>query len=81
MKLKFNGIMQQKTGGGCSKCGQKSKSKYAMMTSKMFILPSGRMATFFVGREEEVSDSDGEFLLKYKYTDKEGNTQDVFTKA
>lgn len=80
MIVKFNGIMQRKS-GGCSKCGAKSSSVYKMMPSKMFILPSGRTETFFVNRETEVSDSDGEFLMQYKYTDRSGNTQSVFTKV
>lgn len=80
MIVKFNGIMQKKQ-GGCSKCGQKSSSQYRMMPSKMFILPSGRTVTFFVGREEEVSESDGQFLLQYTYTDKQGATQSVFTEV
>lgn len=81
MIVKFNGIMQRKTGGGCSRCGQKSSSKYKMMTSKMFVLPSGRTLTFFTGRETEVSDKDGQFLMSYTYTDKDGQTQNVFTKV
>lgn len=80
MRLRFNGIMQQKTGGGCSKCGQKSTSKYNMVASKMFILPSGRTVTFFAGREEEVSEEDGKFLLQYKYA-KDGVTQSAFTEV
>lgn len=80
MIVKFNGIMQRKQ-GGCSKCGAKSSTTYKMMPSKMFILPSGRTVTFFVNREIEVSDTDGEFLLQYKYTDKDGTPQSVFTRV
>lgn len=80
MKVKFNGIMERKK-GGCSKCGAKSSSTYKMMPSKMFILPSGKTVTFFVNRETEVSDTDGDFLLQYKYTDKQGNVQSVFERV
>ena len=80
MIVKFNGIMERKH-GGCSKCGAKSSTKYKMMPSKMFILPSGRTETFFVNRETEVSDADGDFLLQYKYTDKQGNVQSVFERV
>lgn len=81
MKLRFNGIMQKKSKGGCSKCGQKSATSYRMMTSKMFILPSGRNVSCIAGRVVDVSDSDASFLLSYKYTDKNGEVQAVFTKV
>lgn len=80
MIVKFNGIMQRKQ-GGCSKCGQKSSSSLKLMTSKTFILPSGRTVPFLVGREVEVSEADGQFLLQYTYTDKDGATQSVFTEV
>lgn len=80
MIVRFNGVMQKKK-GGCSKCGAKSSSVYKMMPSKMFILPSGKTETFYVNRETEVSDEDGAFLLQYRYTDKQGNTQSVFTRV
>ena len=82
MIVKFNGIMQKKqSGGGCPKCGAKSSSSYTMLSHKMFILPSGRTETFYVNRETEVSEEDGEFLMQYKYTDKKGNAQSVFTRV
>ena len=52
-----------------------------MQTSRMYILPSGATKTFYVGRAETVSDSDGEFLLEYLYTDKEGNKKHVFERV
>lgn len=81
MIVRFNGMIQKKHGGGCSKCGQKSTSKHQMITSKMFILPSGRKIPFFIGKEAEVSESDGQFLLQYTYHDKHGVVQDVFTQV
>ncbi len=81
MKLKFNGLMQTKGKSGCLKCGQKSASTYGMVTSKMFILPSGRNVQCVIGREIDVNESDAEFLLSYRYTDKSGKTQPVFTKV
>lgn len=80
MIVKFNGIMERKQ-GGCSKCGAKSSSTYKIMPSKMFILPSGKTVTFYVNRETEVSDADGDFLLQYRYTDKQGNVQSVFERV
>lgn len=81
MKLKFNGLMQTKGKNGCSKCGQKSASTYKMVTSKMFILPSGRNVHCVVGREIDVNESDAEFLLSYRYMDKDGKTQNAFTEV
>lgn len=80
MIVKFNGIMERKQ-GGCSKCGAKSSSTYKVMPSKAFILPSGKTVTFYVNRETEVSDADGDFLLQYRYTDKQGNVQSVFERV
>lgn len=80
MRVIFNGILA-KTSGGCVPCGAKRASKLSMVTTKQYILPSGAMKTFRVGRAEEVSDKDGEFLLSYKYTDKNGNEKSVFTEV
>ncbi len=81
MKLKFNGIVQKKSKGGCSKCGQKSATSYRMMTSKMFILPSGRNVSCIAGREIEVSDDDAKFLLSYQSMGKDGKVHSAFTKV
>lgn len=78
MKVVFNGIIEKKN-GGCVPCGAKRASEHVMRTSKMFILPSGITKTFFVGREEEVSKADGDFLMSYMYTDKNGQKKTVFT--
>ena len=78
MKVVFNGIIEKRS-GGCVPCGAKRATEQTMRTHKTYILPSGATKTFFVGRETEVSDKDGEFLLGYKYTDKNGQKQNVFT--
>ena len=80
MKLKFNGIIEKRS-GGCVPCGAKRTSSKSMVTSKMYILPSGVTKTFTVGRVENVSASDGRFLLEYQYTDKDGNKKPVFEKV
>ncbi len=80
MKVVFNGILE-KTSGGCIPCGAKRASKMHMTAMKQYILPSGVMKTFRVGRTEEVSDKDGEFLLSYMYTDKNGEQKSVFTEV
>lgn len=80
MKIIFNGVLEKRT-GGCVPCGTKRTSKKTMVTSKRYILPSGITKHFYVGREEEVSEEDGEFLMNYTYTDDNGNPQTVFTKV
>lgn len=63
MKIKFNGV-KEKSRKGCSVCGGKS-SRMTMTTSKTYYLPSGTRMTFRVGRIENVSDADGQFLLSF----------------
>jgi len=75
MKLRFNGMISQKS-GGCSVCGHKSKG-LGIVTTKTFILPSGITKTFRVGKCEEVKEKDAEFLLSYQY-EKDGQIQKVF---
>lgn len=80
MKVVFNGILENRS-GGCVPCGAKRVSERVMKSSKMYILPSGQQRVFRVGRPEEVSDNDGEFLMTYTYTDKDGTEKTVFTKV
>lgn len=80
MKVRFNGVIEKRS-GGCVPCGAKKHSSKSMVTKKMYILPSGAMKTFYVGRAETVSDSDGAFLLQYNYTDSEGNLMPTFEKV
>lgn len=75
MKVRFTGVIEKRS-GGCKCRGKTSGSSF--VTSKHYILPSGVQKTFRVGVEEEVSDSDGEFLLSYSYTDPKGVTHNVF---
>lgn len=77
MKVVFNGVMEVRS-GGCIPCGAKRASKRSMSMTKMYILPSGAIKTFRVGKAEEVSDSDGEFLMSYTYTDDDGTVRTVF---
>lgn len=80
MKVKFNGILEKKS-GGCIPCGAKRVSKQTMVTSKMYILPSGTSKRFWAGRTVEVSDDDGKFLMSFTYRDKDGQTKNVFTEV
>lgn len=77
MKIRFNGILLR-TKEGCPVCGQKKTTDGSFKTLKTYILPSGVTKTFRAGRVEEVADMDGDFLLSYQYTDKEGNVKPVF---
>lgn len=80
MKLVFNGLLEKKSGGGCN-C-KRQNSTYGFVNSRMYILPSGQTKTFYVGKEEVVSDSDGEFLLSYNQApDLNGHSRAVFTKV
>lgn len=76
MKIKFNGIIEKRT-KGCHVCG-KSRSDSQFQASKSYYLPSGKYKTFRVGRIEEVTDSDGAFLLSYKYLSPKGEVKRVF---
>lgn len=67
MRIKFNGLHERKS-RRCGSCG-KRVTGIGFVTSKMYILPSGRNKTFYVGRVEDVSDADGRFLLSYNTAD------------
>ena len=77
MKVVFNGVLET-VSGGCKPCGTKKASKIKMVSAKNYILPSGRTMLFRAGKEEEVEDQDGEFLLTYKYGEEK---KPVFTKV
>lgn len=79
MKVKFNGLLEKKPGGGGCNC-KKSSNGYGFTSSRMYILPSGQQKTFFAGKVEEVSERDGNFLLSYNVTDANG-TRKVFEKV
>lgn len=78
MKIKFNGLIEKKVSGGCN-C-KKQGNGYGFVGSRMYILPSGQQKTFYVGKVEEVSERDGNFLLSYSVTDANGKRQ-VFEKV
>lgn len=71
MKIVFNGIMER-TVKGCSACGTRRVSNHHFSMTKTYILPSGQTKTFYMGKEEEVSEMDGKFLLSYTYEDQNG---------
>lgn len=77
MKVVFNGIVEKRR-SGCPVCGRRGGGTSTFSTMKTYILPSGITKTFRVGKPEEVIDRDGDFLLMYKYTDKDGNVKNVF---
>lgn len=78
MKIVFNGVLEKKA-GGCN-C-RRSSSQYGFVSTRMYILPSGRSKTFRAGKVEEVSERDGKFLLSYKYYDANGGYREVFSKV
>lgn len=80
MKVVFNGLLEKRVGSGCN-C-KKVGSDYGFVNSRMYILPSGSTKTFYVGKAEEVSESDGQFLLSYNQApDVNGHSREVFTKV
>ena len=65
MRIQFNGIIEQRS-GGCGVCGRRRGSSQ-LLTHKYYALPSGAVKKFRVGVPQEVSEQDGQFLLKLKY--------------
>jgi len=62
MKIKFNGLLEKKAGGGGCNC-KRQGSSYKLTQTRMFTLPSGTKKVFYAGSVTEVSERDGEFLL------------------
>lgn len=77
MKIKFNGLLEKRS-GGCN-CKRQSNG-YGFVNSRMFILPSGISKVFYTGRVEEVSERDGNFLLSYNSSEAK-DARKVFTKV
>lgn len=77
MIVVFNGTVEVKR-HGCPVCGGRSTHKTFQHTRE-YILPSGIRKKFRAGVPTEVSETDGNFLLSYKYTTREGE-KPVFTK-
>ena len=78
MKVVFNGVLEKKSKG----CNCKGKTADAsFVRTKMYILPSGKSMYFYLGKPEEVSEEDGNFLLSYIYKDINGDTRAVFSKV
>lgn len=76
MRIMFNGVIE-KARKGCGACG-KRRSESEFRTSKTYILPSGNTKTFRIGKAEEVTERDAEFLLTYNYLSPEGEVKSVF---
>lgn len=79
MKIVFNGLLERHT-KGCN-CKRVRNTEYGFVSQRMYILPSGKTQTFVVGKPEEVSPSDGKFLLEYKYKDVNGGYREIFSKV
>lgn len=80
MTVVFNGFLEKRASSSGCKCrGRKTTTRF--VTSKSYILPSGKVQTFTQGNPAEVSDRDGQFLLSYNYIDANGDTQEVFSEV
>lgn len=78
MKVVFNGTLEKHSKG----CNCKGKvTEVGFVSTKLYILPSGRSIQFYVGKSEEVSEQDGNFLLSYVYSDVNGSQRAVFSKV
>lgn len=77
MKITFTGMIERKKGG----CACRRKTGSQKVNVRTFFLPSGRMQTFRAGQVVEVSDYDGEFLLKETYTSPTGEKISCFAKV
>lgn len=75
MKVVFNGTIEKRS-SGCNCKGKMTSSSF--VTSKLYIMPSGRAHQFIIGQPVEVSERDGNFLLSYIYKDANGDTRSVF---
>ena len=79
MKVVFNGLLEKQR-KGCN-CKRVANSGYGFVSQRMYILPSGIQKTFVVGKPEEVSPRDGQFLLSYVYADVNGSQRAVFSEV
>lgn len=84
MIVKFKGLIERKpkiATSGCQTCGKKGLdvSGYTRVTRKEYLLPSGRRLNVVIGREYEVNDMDGMFLLSqaYQYENEPRNVFEV----
>lgn len=78
MKVVFNGVLEKRTSG----CNCKGKqTEVGFVQSKMYILPSNKQVTFYLGKPVEVSEQDGRFLLSYIFRDANGDTRAVFSEV
>ena len=55
---------------GCSSCGSRRVVDYGLQPILHEILPSGVRCTFRIGETQDVSQSDGEYLLRRIYSNK-----------
>lgn len=78
MKVVFNGVLEKHSKG----CNCKGKqTEVGFVKSKMYILPSEKQITFYLGKPVEVSEQDGRFLLSYIFKDANGDTRAIFSKV
>lgn len=48
---------------GCPVCGGRGRTEYKVLSTNTYYTPYGHRLTFRIGKEYEVDDADGEFLL------------------
>ena len=76
MKVVFKGVVEEAR-KGCKVCGGRSFNRQ-MVTHKAYYLPTGRHVYFRVGRAEEVTEAEAEFLLSLNPEDTKQKVFDVW---
>lgn len=80
MTVVFNGLLEKRSKGSGCKC-RGNKPQVVFVSTKSYILPSGKVQTFVQDKPVAVSDRDGRFLLSYSYTDANGAVRNVFSEV
>lgn len=67
MTVKYLGIKGTVKQSGCPVCGGKRKTDTSLQYSKSIMFPSGKRMVFLINQTYEVSEEEGQFLLRIKY--------------
>lgn len=67
MKIKYLGVYEEKTRTGCPVCGARTVSSYAPKYHLSIKFPNGLHKTFILNQVMEVTQEQGEYLLRLSY--------------
>lgn len=68
MKIKYLGVYKEKTRTGCTVCGARTISSYAPEYHLTVTFSNGLHKTFTLNQVMEVTQEQGEYLLKWSYS-------------